>query len=58
MTLEEVLIVMQNRVISLKTARISSVNAGDLDNVIKIDNDLITTLSSIEKIKEILNSGV
>lgn len=58
MTLEEVLIVMQNRVISLKTARISSVNAGDLDNVIKIDNDLITTMSSIEKIKEILNNGV
>lgn len=58
MTLEEVLTVMQNRIIALKTARISSVNAGDLDNVIKIDNDLITTLSSIEKIKEILNSGV
>lgn len=58
MTLEEVLIVMQNRVISLKTARTSSVNSGDLDSVIKIDNDLITTMSSIEKIKDILNSGV
>jgi hypothetical protein len=51
MTLAEVLVIMQNRIIVLIEARKSAVNAGDLDNVVKIDADLLTTLSSVEQIK-------
>jgi hypothetical protein len=52
MSLDEILIVLQNRVLSLKTSRASAFNAGDLENVVRIDNDLITTENSIEKISK------
>lgn len=52
MTLDEVLVVMQNRVLSLKTARASAFNSGDLEGVIKLDNDLITTETTIEKLSK------
>jgi hypothetical protein len=52
MSLNEVLIVMQNRILTLKTAKTSAINSGDLENVMKIDNDLITTEASIEKISK------
>jgi hypothetical protein len=52
MSLDEILIVLQNRVLSLRTSRVSAFNAGDLDNVIKIDTDLITTENSIERISK------
>jgi hypothetical protein len=52
MSLDEIFIVLQNRMLSLKTARASAFNAGDLESVVKIDNDLITTENSIEKISK------
>lgn len=52
MTLNEILIVMQNRIIALKNARLSAVNSGDIENLIIIDNDLITTETSIEQISK------
>lgn len=54
MTLNEILSIMQNRIIALNEARRSAANAGDLDGVVKIDSDLVTTHSSIEKIKLLL----
>lgn len=52
MSINEVLIIMQNRLVSLRTAKISAVNSGDLENIVKIDNDLITTETSIEQISK------
>lgn len=54
MTLNEILSIMQNRIIALNEARRAAVNSGDLDGVVKIDSDLVTTHSSIEKIKLLL----
>lgn len=51
MTLHEILLIMQNRIISLNEARKAAVVAGDLERVTQIDTDLLTTWSSIEKIK-------
>lgn len=54
MTIQEVLVIMQNRIIHLNEARKAAVNMGDLDGVVKIDTDLVTTQGSIEKIKLLL----
>lgn len=51
MTLHEILMIMQNRIISLNEARKAAYVAGDLERVTQIDTDLVTTWTSIEKIK-------
>lgn len=54
MTLNDILTIMQNRLISLIEARKFAVNAGDLDKVNQIDADLFTTMTSIDQIKQTL----
>lgn len=51
MTLNEVLNILNNRLIALNEARKTAYNNGDLDNVVKIDADLINTVSTIENLK-------
>lgn len=51
MTIDEVLVILQNRLITLTEARKSAVAAGDLERVVQIDGDLLSTVTSIEKIK-------
>lgn len=58
MTLNEIFTILENRLMTLKNAKINAVNGGDLENVIKIDNDIITTQITIDEIKEILNAEV
>lgn len=55
MTLNEVLVIMNNRLVTLNEARKAAVAAGDLDRVNQVDGDLMTTLSSIEKLKETIS---
>ena len=55
MTLNEVLVIMNNRIITLNEARKAAVAAGDLEKVIQIDGDLMTTLTTIEKLKETIS---
>lgn len=50
MTINEILIIMKNRLQKLRDARINSVDNGDLENVIKIDIDIISTTITIEEI--------
>ncbi len=52
MTVNELLVIMQNRLLALTEARKSSVSAGDLDRIVQIDNDLVTTLTSITQLKK------
>lgn len=51
MTLTEILKIMENRIIVLNEARKAAVINGDLEQVNKIDTDLLTTASSIETLK-------
>lgn len=51
MTLHEILMIMQNRIIALNEARKAAYSAGDLERVTQIDTDLATTYTSIEKLK-------
>jgi len=55
MQLNEILIILQNRLASLNEARKSAVAIGDLANVAKIDNDLMTTVTSIEELKKLIS---
>ena len=51
MTLNEILLIMQNRILTLNEARKAAVTAGDLERVTQIESDLLTTLTSIEQMK-------
>lgn len=52
MKIEEILIILQNRLITLTEARKSAAAAGDLERVVQIDGDLLTTVSTIETMKQ------
>jgi hypothetical protein len=51
MKLDELLHIMENRVLTLTEARRLAVNSGDITNVEKIDGDLSTTLTTINQLK-------
>jgi hypothetical protein len=55
MTLDEVLVIMNNRVITLGEARKAAVASGDLEKVIQIDGDLVTTFTTIDRLKNTIN---
>lgn len=54
MTLNEILIILQNRLINLQETRKLAVASGNLDQVNSIDIDIETTTVSIEQIKSSL----
>jgi hypothetical protein len=54
MTLDEILVILQNRLINLDNARKAAVAAGSLDQVGNIDSDIVSTTSSIQQIKNTL----
>ena len=56
MTLDEIKIIMQNRLITLSEARKAAVSAGDLEKVVQIDGDLTTTVTSLEKLSQIISN--
>lgn len=57
MTLEEILIIMENRLINLTETRKSAVSSGLLDQVVALDADLLTTTGTIKQLKiQIQNS--
>jgi hypothetical protein len=56
MRIQELLIILQNRLIALTEARKSALAAGDPEKVIQIDNDLLTTNISIDQIKRMLDT--
>ena len=56
MTLQELITIMQNRLITLTEAKKAAVQAGDVQRVSQIDNDLTTTLITIEQLQKSLNS--
>jgi hypothetical protein len=51
MRLDELLVIMQNRLLTLTEARKAAVNSGDIERVVQIDGDLITTIDTIEQLK-------
>jgi hypothetical protein len=55
MTLNEILVILQNRMVALTEARKGAVASGDLESVVRIDGDILTTLTSIERIATTIN---
>ena len=51
MTLHEVLIILQNRLINLQETRKLAVTSGNLEQVNSIDVDIETTTISIDQLK-------
>lgn len=57
MTLEELLAVMQNRLITLNEARKTAFTAGDLDRINQIDGDLLTTATTILQLRTAITTA-
>lgn len=55
MKLEEILVIMQNKVAILTEARKSAVATGDIQKVLQIDEELLNTSISVIKIQDVLN---
>jgi hypothetical protein len=56
MKIQELLIILQNRLIALTEARKSALAAGDPEKIVQIENDLLTTDISINQIKRMLDT--
>lgn len=50
MTLQELITIMQNRLITLNEAKKSATAAGDLEQLVKIDGDILTTTVVIQQL--------
>jgi hypothetical protein len=55
MTLEEILVILQNRKIALMESKKTALASGDLERVVIINNDLDSTINSIESITQTNN---
>jgi hypothetical protein len=53
MTIEEIIVILQNKITVLQGARIAFVNQGNLQAVIDIDNDILSTEGTLEKLKSL-----
>jgi hypothetical protein len=51
MKLDELLHIMENRVLTLTEARRLAVSSGDIANVEKIDGDLNTTITTVNQLR-------
>lgn len=50
MTVNELVVILQNRLITLAEARKSAVASGDVERVLQVDNDLLSTTMTIEQL--------
>jgi|688.fasta_scaffold493996_2 hypothetical protein len=51
MKLQEVITVLENRIRTLTDAKVAAFNAGDLQRIVELEADLLTTQISINQIK-------
>jgi hypothetical protein len=58
MTINEILTILDNRILNLTESRKAAVTSGLLDQVILIDNDMESTKTSIQALKETLTLPV
>lgn len=57
MTLNEILIILQNRLITLTDAKKTAEASGNLDQVIAISSDILSTELSIQQITSTLSTN-
>ena len=57
MKLQDILVIMQNRMLSLNEARKAAVISGNLEQVMLIDADINTTENSIQQLKTAISTS-
>ena len=57
MTLNEILIILQNRLITLTDAKKTAEASGNLDQVVAISSDILSTELSIQQITSTLSTN-
>jgi hypothetical protein len=53
MTIEEIIVILQNKVTGLRGSRSALVQQGNLRAIIDIDNDILSTEGTLEKLKSL-----
>lgn len=56
MTLDEILVILENRKTALLEAKRVAVSSGDIERVVLLNNDLDSTINSIDSIRQIPTS--
>ena len=53
MTIEEIIVILQNKITGLQGARIALAHQGNLQAVIDIDNEILSTQGTLEKLNSL-----
>jgi hypothetical protein len=53
MTIKELIVILENRMLALTEARKTAVNSGDAEKVVQIDHDLLTTEQSLTALRNL-----
>lgn len=54
MKIEDIIVILQNKLVVLAEARKNAVAIGDLLKVVQIDEEVLNTTTSIEKMQQVL----
>lgn len=52
MRLQDILVIMQNRILTLNEARKAAVNSGNIEQIAIIDSDLLSTQNTIKSLED------
>jgi hypothetical protein len=53
MTIKEIIAILQNKLVNLQNAKDCHIAGGNLEAVISIDNDILTTKTTIESLQSV-----
>ena len=58
MTLQEIIFIMDNRLINLTETRKAAVSSGLIDQITLLDADILTTTGTIQQLNAALTAGI
>ena len=58
MTLQEIIFIMDNRLINLTETRKAAVSSGLIDQITLLDSDILTTTGTIQQLNAALTAGI
>ena len=57
MTVNELIVILQNRLVMLTEAKKAAVSNGDLERLIQLEGDLLTTINTIESLQKTISKN-
>ena len=53
MSIEEIIVILQNKITGLQAARIALIHQGNLQGVVDLDIDILSTQSTLDQLKSL-----